>query len=525
MANKQISQLPAALTMNDGDLLVCEQGGVAKRLTGSVLMSMINSHGGITGSSYTPPVAPSLQGTLTLTFTDGTSTSIPIYNGAQGEQGIQGVQGERGAAFTYDDFTPAQLEALRGEQGIQGIPGNPGYCHIKWAAVEPTSDSDIGDIPDAWMGIYSGSSSTAPTAYTAYAWYEIKGDTGDDGAPGERGSWIWQSNAGAHGSVSNQYFYESEIYAPTPGTDAVVMRGDMVIYGDTYWFFTGEKDTTDNTKYFVGVGHNLNSAAIPPSGTQGQRLTMLSDNDYDVGWADPDVYHAIYGTTGFQNIANASEAGQTVMLKRESTVGTATNSKVYYLNEVYRDFEPGELPYLRTGVAVFSHTESDGTLYIATATWNFGSLTTTWTHTTVSPGGGSSDYTDLSNKPSINSVTLSGNKTAADLSLAAAADLAAKEDKVTEVIISTAGAVTQALDAGKIYHFTGALTALTITLNAAASGQLAHYHFDFDCSSTAPTVSIPNTVTMPDSNSFDTDKHYEIDILNNYGAVLSWANS
>lgn len=33
------------------------------------------------------------------------------------------------------------------------------------------------------------------------------------------------------------------------------------------------------------------------------------------------------------------------------------------------------------------------------------------------PSGGTSDYTDLTNKPSINSVTLSGNKTAADLGL------------------------------------------------------------------------------------------------------------
>ena len=95
----------------------------------------------------------------------------------------------------------------------------------------------------------------------------------------------------------------------------------------------------------------------------------------------------------------------------------------------------------------------------------------------------------------------------------------------TEQTVSTAGAVTQALDPYVIYHFTGALTALTITLNTPASGQIAHYHFDFDCGSTAPTVTIPSTVTMPDSNSFEASTHYEVDILNNYGAVLSWANS
>lgn len=99
-----------------------------------------------------------------------------------------------------------------------------------------------------------------------------------------------------------------------------------------------------------------------------------------------------------------------------------------------------------------------------------------------------------------------------------------KADKVTEVTISDAGAVTQALDPEKIYHFTGALTALTITLDAPATGQLAHYRFDFDSGSTAPTLTLPQTVTMPDSFSVEANKHYEIDILNGYGAVMSWAS-
>lgn len=103
--------------------------------------------------------------------------------------------------------------------------------------------------------------------------------------------------------------------------------------------------------------------------------------------------------------------------------------------------------------------------------------------------------------------------------------LGGKADKVTEVTVSAAGAVTQALDAGKIYHFTGALTALTITLNAPASGQLAHYHFDFLSGSTAPTLTLPSTVNMPDSFTVDASKRYEADILNNYGAVVSWPNS
>ena len=94
----------------------------------------------------------------------------------------------------------------------------------------------------------------------------------------------------------------------------------------------------------------------------------------------------------------------------------------------------------------------------------------------------------------------------------------------TKQTVDTDGAVTQELSPRVIYHFTGALTALTITLGAAAEGTIAEYHFDFNCGSTAPTVTIPSAVTLPDNTSFNANRHYEIDILDNYAAVMSWSN-
>lgn len=97
-------------------------------------------------------------------------------------------------------------------------------------------------------------------------------------------------------------------------------------------------------------------------------------------------------------------------------------------------------------------------------------------------------------------------------------------DMWTEQTISTAGAVSQALSPFVIYHFTGAVTSLTITLTAPSSG-IAHYHFDFLSGSTAATLSLPNTVDMPESFAVEASKRYEIDILNNYGTVMAWATS
>lgn len=71
-------------------------------------------------------------------------------------------------------------------KGNQGDPGVSAYMHIKWAAEEPDDDGDIGDTPNAWIGVYSGTSATAPAAYTAYTWYQWKGNTGATGTRGSR---------------------------------------------------------------------------------------------------------------------------------------------------------------------------------------------------------------------------------------------------------------------------------------------------------------------------------------------------
>ena len=95
-----------------------------------------------------------------------------------------------------------------------------------------------------------------------------------------------------------------------------------------------------------------------------------------------------------------------------------------------------------------------------------------------------------------------------------------------EQTISDSGAVTQALDPYTLYHFTGTLTSLTVTLNAPSSGEIAHYHFDFGSGSTAPTLNVPVTVTMPDDFSApEANNRYEVDILNNYGTVVAWTAS
>ena len=150
MADKAISQLTQASSITATDLFVLQQSNEAKSLPGQVLINWLTAaadgHGGI--SSIAKTGTSGLVDTYTITYADTTTGTFTVTNGAKGDTGAAGA--------TW-------------------------YTHIKYSAVEPTQDSDMKSTADDWMGIYAGTSSTAPTTYTSYTWYKIKGTTGDTG--------------------------------------------------------------------------------------------------------------------------------------------------------------------------------------------------------------------------------------------------------------------------------------------------------------------------------------------------------
>lgn len=160
--------------------------------------------------------------TLTITFTDGNEYTTPSIRGAKGEPGKDGEDGFSPVVVVSEItgghrvvITDAEgdhtFDVLNGEDGfdpvvvvttitgghrvtvtdasgstsfdvmdgVDGTNGTSAYVWIRYAAAQPTQDSDMKTTPDAWMGVYSGSASSAPTHYTDYAWYNIKGATGE----------------------------------------------------------------------------------------------------------------------------------------------------------------------------------------------------------------------------------------------------------------------------------------------------------------------------------------------------------
>lgn len=151
MADKQISDLVAATSVQTADLFVLEQNGTAKKLTGQILINFLTAiadgHGGIASITWT---------------TIGTSGNGQYHN----------------ATIHYADGTTSTFSV---RDGLKGNTGDSWYIHLKYSSEMPTSDADMGNTPDNYIGIYSGTFSTAPAHYTSYEWFQWKGDKGNTG--------------------------------------------------------------------------------------------------------------------------------------------------------------------------------------------------------------------------------------------------------------------------------------------------------------------------------------------------------
>lgn len=160
-----------------------------------------------TGTSPTPPT---------------TATSY-LWSKIKGEDGANGVPGGKGAdgrtpylhtAYansptgdrdfsttnssnklyigTYSDFEVADSSdyrkykwvKIKGEDGRDGVSS---YIHRKYS--DNANGSPMSDNSNLkYIGIYTGTSATAPTTPSAYTWSKIKGEDGQQGVPGARGS-------------------------------------------------------------------------------------------------------------------------------------------------------------------------------------------------------------------------------------------------------------------------------------------------------------------------------------------------
>ena len=119
MADKQISALPLASTVQSSDSFVLEQNARAMRLTGQVLTSylatVLDGHGGVNNITKTSTVG--LTDTYTITYADLTSSTFTVTNG----KGVSSITktGTSGLTdtytITYNDGTSSTFDVNNGD--------------------------------------------------------------------------------------------------------------------------------------------------------------------------------------------------------------------------------------------------------------------------------------------------------------------------------------------------------------------------------------------------------------------------
>lgn len=219
MADKSVSELIAAQSVTPTDLFVLEQNGTAKKLTGQILenwlVSFADGHGGI--QSIVKKSTSGLVDTYRITLSDTTTFDFMVTNG----KGINSVSKVSTSGLvdtyriTFNDGTSSTFTVTNGEKGDKG---DNQYVWIKYASQKPTATShSFGDVADDWIGIYSGSSDTAPTDWTQYEWFKIKGEKGETGSPATLVSSSITYQVGDSGTIIPSGNWSNSVPEVTPG--------------------------------------------------------------------------------------------------------------------------------------------------------------------------------------------------------------------------------------------------------------------------------------------------------------------
>ena len=301
MADKSISELISATQITESDLFVLEQGGTAKKLPGQVLVNWLthyaDGHGGVQTIAKTD--TSGLTDTYTITFADTSTSTFTVTNG----KGISGItqywavsssnttvpsswQTTRPTMTTtnkylwsymryaYNDGT--HTDTTKAVVGVYGDTGAQTYVWFKYAAVRPTSDADLGDNPDEWIGIYHGLASTAPTSYSAYTWYRQKGEQGITGDPATLNTASVSYQISQSGAVVPDGSWSTII--PTPVQGAYLWTRIVLEFntGSPITFYAVSRYGIDGTGSVVSVN------GVSPDGTGNVVLTAsdiaMSDN-------------------------------------------------------------------------------------------------------------------------------------------------------------------------------------------------------------------------------------------------------
>ena len=138
-----------------------------------------------------------------------------------------------------NDYRRYKWVKIKGENGRNGTDGRDGvssYIYRKYS--DNANGSPMSDNSSLkYIGIYTGTSATAPTTPSAYTWSKIKGEDGANGVPGAKGS-----------DGRTPYFHTAYANSPTGDRDFSTTNSNGKEYIGTYTDFE-INDSNDYRRY------------------------------------------------------------------------------------------------------------------------------------------------------------------------------------------------------------------------------------------------------------------------------------
>ena len=144
-------------------------------------------------------------------------------------------------------------------------------------------------IPNKWIGIYSGTSSTAPVHYSSYDWYEYKGEKGDTGDAAE--------------VTSTAIVYQASESGTTVPTGTWVDTVPTVVQGQFLW----TRVTVNWNDGTSAVWYSVSYVAIDGEGSPGSQTPLVDSGSGVVGTA------TAYSRQDHQHPLNVPSSGEPAM--------------------------------------------------------------------------------------------------------------------------------------------------------------------------------------------------------------------
>ena len=168
-------------------------------------------------------------------ITNDKYTHIVYSDNADGSNFGRDPKKYMGVARTTSPTQPTDKTAYKWFK-VKGDDGVSSYIHRKYS--DYSNGANMSDNSNLkYIGIYTGTSSTAPTTASSYSWSKIKGEDGANGVPGARGA-----------DGRTPYFHTAYSNSPTGDRDFSVTNSTNKLYIGTYSDFE-LADSNDYRRY------------------------------------------------------------------------------------------------------------------------------------------------------------------------------------------------------------------------------------------------------------------------------------